>query len=269
VSLLAGHGQEWLARLRAEADQPPRRPRLPLWWNEALIGSVEPDVPDRIGLQSIHRAHSLLQKAEHDGVMGWQIQGELTPALAQIALALREAGLAHAWRNEQLAVTDPQGRILGTVERAVVRPLGITTFAVHLAGQSPDGRHWVQQRAFTKPNEPGLWDTLMGGMVLASDSLAKALARETWEEAGLALDQLALLARGGRITVRRPAGDDCGYTVEHIDWYRCVVPVGLVPVNQDGEVAQFCLLQAKDLAARLLRGEFTIEAALVLAAAGL
>ena len=48
---------------------------------------------------------------------------------------MREAGVAHAWRDEQLAVTDAQGRTLGTVERAVVRPLGITTFAVHLVGR--------------------------------------------------------------------------------------------------------------------------------------
>ena len=72
------------------------------------------------------------------------------------------------------------------MERAVVRPLGITTFAVHLLA-SPDGRHWVQQRSLTKPNDPGLWDTLMGGMIPASDSMAQALERETWEEAGLRL----------------------------------------------------------------------------------
>ena len=35
-----------------------------------------------------------------------------------------------------------------------------------------------------------------------------------------------------------------GYVVEYIDWYRCVVPEGVVPVNQDGEVAQFRLMDA-------------------------
>jgi 8-oxo-dGTP pyrophosphatase MutT (NUDIX family) len=154
------------------------------------------------------------------------------------------------------------------VERAVVRPLGITTFAVHLVGQSPDGSHWVQQRSLTKANDPGLWDTLMGGMIPATDSVAQALERETWEEAGLRLDQLAQVRRCGRISVRRPTSDHAaGYVVEHIEWYRCIVPPGVVPANQDGEVAQFRLMDGDEVIERLQRDEFTIEAALILAAA--
>ena len=159
---------------------------------------------------------------------------------------------------------------MATVERAVVRPLGITTHAVHLVGRSPDGRHWVQQRSLSKPNDPGLWDTLMGGMVPASDSLAQALERETWEEAGLKLDQLARLEHGGRVTMRRPTDSGAGgYVVEHIDWYRCVVPHGVEPVNQDGEVAQFRLMDAAELLQHLHGDQFTVEAALVLARSGL
>ncbi|RZJ07168.1 MAG: NUDIX domain-containing protein, partial [Haliea sp.] len=161
--------------------------------------------------------------------------------------------------------------LLGTVERAVVRPLGITTFAVHLVGKSAQGMHWVQQRSLSKPNDPGLWDTLMGGMVPASDSLSQALERETWEEAGLRLDQLERLAWGGRLTIRRPADDGggAGYVVEHIDWYRCVVPEGVEPANQDGEVEEFRLMEPREVAGRMLGGEFTPEAALILADAGL
>jgi hypothetical protein len=40
----------------------------------------------------------------------------------------------------------------------------------------------------------------------------------------------------------------------------------VVPVNQDGEVAQFALLEPHELVARLHRNEFTLEAALVLVA---
>jgi hypothetical protein len=111
--------------------------------------------------------------------------GDVTTSLNKIAVALHEAGLAGAWRDEQLAVPDQFGHRKGTVERAAVRPLGITTLAVHLVGQSLDGRFWVQQRAFDKSNDPGLWDTLMGGMVSAADTVETALVRETWEEAGL------------------------------------------------------------------------------------
>ena len=60
-----------------------------------------------------------------------------------------------------------------------------------------------------------------------------------------------------------------GTRVEDIDWYRCVVPDGVVPSNQDGEVEEFRLMAPAELAGRLVAGEFTTEAALILAAAGL
>jgi 8-oxo-dGTP pyrophosphatase MutT (NUDIX family) len=251
---------DWLAALRAGADQPPHRVRVPLWAGDARIGSVEPDFLRPVPLRA-----GLVAQTVRGGEPGWEVGGDLTASLHEIAAALRAAGLAHVWRDEQLAVTDERGRRLGTVERAVVRPLGITTFAVHLVGMSPDGRLWVQQRSLTKANDPGQWDTLMGGMIPASDTLAQALERETWEEAGLRLEQLAGLSRCGRISIRRPTGEQAaGYVVEHVDWYRCVVPHGVVPVNQDGEVAQFELMDSGEVLSRLHRDEFTIEAALVL-----
>ncbi|HSH89370.1 MAG TPA: NUDIX domain-containing protein [Ramlibacter sp.] len=211
-----------------------------------------------------------MKPSRRAGVDGWEIGGELTATLGELALAMRDAGVAHAWRDEQLAVTDRKGRVLGTVERAIVRPLGITTFAVHLAGFAPDGRHWLQQRSLAKANDPGLWDTLMGGMVPACDSLQQALERETWEEAGLRLDQLAQLAYGGRIATRRPSADvGSGYVVEFIDWYRCIVPDGTVPLNQDGEVSQFRLMDGSEVMHRLERDEFTTEAAVILLEAGI
>lgn len=258
-------GAGWLAALRAAADRPPLKPRVPLWAGETLIGSVEPDVMRGLGLPGHVASLATLEDES-----GWRIHGDVTASLHEIALAMREAGVAHAWRDEQLAVNDVNGVRVGTVERAVVRPLGITTLAVHLIGQSPDGRHWVQQRSFDKPNDPGLWDTLMGGMVPACDSVARALERETWEEAGLRLEQLAGLRHGGRVTMRRPTGSGVGgYVVEHIEWFRCVVPDGIEPVNQDGEVEQFRLSRPDEVASALERDEFTIEAALVLIQSGL
>jgi 8-oxo-dGTP pyrophosphatase MutT (NUDIX family) len=267
----SGPGAQWLAALQAEATQPPLRPRVPLWAGKSVIGSLEPDFPNQIAGGSSSRASLPLSKSEQHGITGWQLEGDVTESLARVALALRDAGLAGAWRNEQLAVTNEHGERLGTVERAAVRPLGITTWAVHLDAVTRDGRHWVQQRSLTKSNDPGLWDTLMGGMIAASDSLERALERETWEEAGLRLSQLQDLVHGGRVSTQRPSQDGAGagYVVEHIDWYRGVLPDGVVPVNQDGEVSQFALLGPAELRGRLERREFTLEAGLVLLAAGI
>ncbi|RZJ10859.1 MAG: NUDIX domain-containing protein, partial [Haliea sp.] len=201
-----------------------------------------------------------------DGLAGWAIDGNLTAGLAQIANTLRRAGLAGAWRDEQLAVNDEAGARLGTVERGAARPLGIGTLAVHLVGQAPDGRFWIQQRAFDKANDPGLLDTLMGGMVSAADTVDTALVRETWEEAGLHTADLLQLRAGGRVRTDRPSTDGAGgYVREAIDWYCCTVPDALTPVNQDGEVARFLRMKRTEVRAAMLRGEFTTEAALILA----
>jgi 8-oxo-dGTP pyrophosphatase MutT (NUDIX family) len=258
---------DWLRNLRASVVQPPRQLRQPLWAGESVIGSVEADLLSQIALQPTVYVREQLSKEERSGITGWRVHGDVTATLNELAHALHDAGLAGAWRDEQLAVTDDSGQRVGTIERAAVRPLGITTHAVHLAAQTADGRHWVQQRAFDKSNDPGLWDTLMGGMVSAFDTLQTALQRETWEEAGLHIADVQGLRYCGRLTTRRPAvdGNGAGYVVEHIDWYGCVLPDGLVPVNQDGEVVQFALLNPADLIAAMERGEFTLEAALILA----
>jgi 8-oxo-dGTP pyrophosphatase MutT (NUDIX family) len=258
-------GSAWVAALHAGCTRAPLKARVPLWAGPWRIGSVEPEFLLRAALPA-----SLAGEVRRGGEAGWQIDGELTASLHELAIALRDAGLAHAWRDEQLAVTNEHGTRVATVERAVVRPLGITTFAVHLAGFAPDGRHWIQQRSLTKANDPGFWDTMMGGMIPACDSLEQALRRETWEEAGLRLEQLAQLRHGGRFTMRRPSRDVCaGYVVEHVDWYRCLVPDGTQPVNQDGEVAQFKLMDAAEVAQRLELDQFTSEAAMTLLSAGL
>lgn len=249
----------WREALRHATDRPPLRPRLPLWWGEERIGSVEPDLFERAGL-----AGSPLLACTGDG-SAWRIEGELTTALAQVARVLHERSLGHVWRDELLAVRADSGAVLGAVERAVVRPLGIATHAVHLAAIDEEGRHRVQQRAFDKATDPGLWDTLVGGMVPACDSLEQALERETWEEAGLRLAQLRELRHGGRIVTRRPSKEvPHGYVIEALDWYTCVLPAGVEPCNQDGEVAGFAAMAPGEVARRLEQGAFTLDAGLVL-----
>ena len=257
----------WRQTLARAADCPPLRPRVPLSWQGARIGSVESELLVRLP-DALQRG--LLTPVRRDALGGWQVEGELTRTLHELALLMRGAGLAHVWRDEQLAVSDEDGKVLGTVERAVVRPLGIATRAVHLLGYARDGRHWIQQRSFAKANDPGLLDTLVGGMVPACDSVSDALERETWEEAGLKLAQLEELQRGGAIVIRSPSNSGFGgYIVERIDWYRCVLPDGVVPANQDGEVQEFRLMSAEEVLGRVLQREFTLEAALLLGESGL
>lgn len=210
------------------------------------------------------------QPASSTHEAAWVISGDPGLALRHLAQSMRLADYARVdclWRDEQLAVHAAHGPCIATVERGAVRALGITTQGVHLHGVGADHRVWIQQRALDKQTDPGRWDTLMGGMVSAADSLESALARETMEEAGLLLEQLSGLRWAGHFTMRMPTAVDSGlgYMVEHIDWFEAVVPVGVAPTNQDGEVHQFKLVAKDDLRAMLLQNAFTTEASLILA----
>ncbi|MEO5843610.1 MAG: NUDIX domain-containing protein [Caldimonas sp.] len=254
-------GNDWLARARKAADLPPLRPReslhLDVDGRSLLVGSIEGNTAERVA-----NAGLPIRRADE----GWQVDAPATPSLAAIAAWLRDAGLAGRWRDELLAVVDQDERAIAEVERSVVRVLGLTTYAVHLVAFTFDGqRMWVQQRAHDKATDPGLWDTTMGGQVAAGETVERALARETWEEAGLDVATLLDLRRGERIMFRRPVAE--GYQVEHIDVYIARVPAEVEPVNRDGEVARFECVAAAALEERLERGEFTLEASLVLVAA--
>jgi 8-oxo-dGTP pyrophosphatase MutT (NUDIX family) len=252
----------WLARVAAAADAPPRNPRVPLRCGTQRVGSVEPDLFARAGL-----AGGALVQAAPDG--GWTIAAaHATAIFAEIAETLHATGLAHVWRDEQLAVRGDEGSVVGTIERAAARALGLTTHAVHLTAVDSAGRVWVQQRALDKPTDPGRWDTLVGGLVPHGEALEHALERETWEEAGLCPSDLRELRYGGRIATRRPLAELAhGYVEEVLHWWTCVLPDGVTPANQDGEVAAFRCMDAAELLERLQQDEFTLDAALILLAA--
>ncbi|HMS04964.1 MAG TPA: NUDIX domain-containing protein [Burkholderiaceae bacterium] len=250
----------WQAALLSRCNRAPLRPRQPLLAGGLCIGSVE---------AALAQAMNLNPARWQDGP-AWSLAGDVQAALDELTPRLRSGGWAGAWRNERLAVKAPDGHAVGAIERGLVRALGIATEAVHLLGLAPDGRHWIQRRSRTKANDPGLLDTLMGGMVSRADNLHGALERETWEETGLRLEQLQGLRHGGQVRFERPsddAGHGSGYLIERIDWFVATVPEGVAPANQDGEVDEFLRMAAPELAARLHADAFTLEAARLLVAA--
>jgi len=256
--------EAWLQRLRERLDQPPVRPRAPLalgvggTGRPIVVGSIEATLALQLAAAGLPL---------RDAGAAWQIElpdaAAVDPALAAVAQWLHANGLASAWRGELLSVTDGAGTRVGAIERAAVRPLGIATHAVHLVVCDAHGRVWAQQRALDKATDPGRWDTTVGGLVAAGESIAQTLERETWEEAGLRVAELRVLAHFGRITVRRPLAE--GYMVEHIEMFEARVPDALVLANQDGEVERFECLDRAELIERLHADAFTLEAAMILA----
>lgn len=260
----------WLEKLRDEAQRPPALPRMPLLWNGQVIGTVAQGFLERAGVDFLRGQRITFTHKKTPGLgEAWSFTApDASFGLNALAQLLRENGHSGPWRDEQIAVCTPQGQRVATVERAAVRVLGVTTHAVHLIGLAPDGRMWVQQRSDSKPNHPGKWDTLMGGMVAATDSLEQALARETWEEAGLDVAALEQLQHGGHAMFSCPSDEvtgDVAYMRERIDWFSATVPKGMKPRNQDGEVQKFQCIENTTLLSWLEKGKFTPEASLVLA----
>ncbi|QXZ09996.1 NUDIX domain-containing protein [Comamonas sp. Y33R10-2] len=255
----------WLQAQRKQAHQLPLRPRHGLYVEGELIGSIEDSFAKQLNIEALNQHGLSLQWRSGTWVLGGA--ADLTLRLNQLAQLMRNKGLSGAWRDEQLLVCNAAAKQVATIERGAVRPLGIATRAVHLVGVCDNGAIWVQQRSEDKANNPGMWDTLMGGMVSAQDSLPEALARETWEEAGLHVTELAQVTHGGYVEFSRPSdeAEGQGYMVERIDWFSALVPEALTPVNQDGEVQRFERLAPAVVEDWLVQGRFTPEAALVLA----
>jgi len=199
----------------------------------------------------------------------WSLQGDPAATLDQLVRALRltaSSGVARQWRDELLVLRDADNVSIGVVERGAARLLGISTCAVHLVGCDEKGRTWIQQRSWKKSIDPGKWDTLMGGMISAVDTLESALERETWEEAGIQVASLIYLRPGGQVALNKPNLCDggIGYVNERIDWFECLLPDHVKPVNQDGEVERFALVSQQEIKHMLEDNQFTTEAALIL-----
>lgn len=182
----------------------------------------------------------------------------LDTIMARIAGVLHENGCLRGWRDELLDVYG-EGRRLCVLERAAMRPLGLLTKAVHLNGWSPDGRMWLARRSDTKATDPGMWDTLVGGLAVSAEPLDTSLLRECAEEAGLSPsdvhDRSPL-----RIILRMHRRLPEGYQVEDVLVSDCVLDESVAPQNQDGEVSEIRLVTIEETWSMLEAGEFTHEA---------
>lgn len=241
-----------LAALDAAADQPPAQPRVALVWAgaDAPFGSAPPAVLSALLAAACPFEPQVADPDAH---------------LDAIAHTLRRLGLCGRWRDEAVRVPHPRGQAT-RMERGCARVLGLRTLAVHLIGRSPDGGVWLQQRSAHKAEDPNLWDTLVGGMVSAEETPRQALARETWEEAGLDLTALGELQRLPCLHSRRPVGDagGLGYLDERLITLQATLPEGLQPQNQDGEVQTFACWTPQAVRAGIEAGQFTLDAARLL-----
>lgn len=236
-----------------------RVPRVPFCIAGLAVGSVARD--DLHALQAWPQWLSLrdggvhLTAADRDG------------ALAAINASLRQQGLVRAWRDEWYAIRDPAtGRHLARTERAASRFWGTLTLGAHANGYVADAQGrpthlWIARRSLAKATDPGLLDNLVGGGVPDGQTPHETLVREGWEEAGLRPSQMAP-ARAGRV-IRLHRDIPEGLQFEDLHSFDLQLPEGLVPHNQDGEVAGFELMPVAQALAHAATDQMTVDAALV------
>lgn len=194
-------------------------------------------------------------------------QAARTAALAPLNLALHEAGLVRGWRDERYAIVTRLGQApLALIERAAARFWGTLTFGAHANGYVADAAGqpthlWIARRALTKATDPGKLDNLVGGGVPHGQTPHETLVREGFEEAGLSPAVVRGATPGRPIELMRDIEE--GFMHEQVHTYDLRLPADLVPVNQDGEVAELRLLPIAEAVALASGDAMTVDASLV------
>ena len=225
----------------------------------------------RFGCVSAQRADWLLAQ----GLPGLRASGhglsltleDVTQQLHAIHLICARKGALRGWRGEAVDVLDWAGVLcLGHMERAAARFWGSHTRAVHLNAwvRCDDGhglRLWLARRADSKATDPGLWDNLVAGGLGPQENPMAGLRREAQEEAGLDLALAHQIHSGPTFTVDHPVEE--GWQRESLHVVDAQLPLDFRPVNQDGEVQAFDLLDQVGALRLALSGQMTADAARV------
>ena len=190
--------------------------------------------PDGITLSPRHdnftaRSAALATAVQHLAAAGQlpDVRGELYPVLTQ-------------WGAPPLA----------QIDRGAVSGFGLCSFGLHVNGwvRKADGIHmWLGRRAADRLVEPDKLDNMVAGGHPIGISLRDNLLKEAAEEASLPAEIAARALSVGAITYTREVPH--GLQVDTIFAYDLELPEGLMPVNEDGEVAEFMLLPLAEAAA--------------------
>jgi isopentenyldiphosphate isomerase len=247
--------QTLLTDLNEVAQQKPAPDSVPLVIDETVCGYV-----------SAVAVKALLPSWPNHLVAGRFVltaNAQLSEQLKQMAIVLLNSGCISRWRDELLDVWCGNNAV-AAIERGAVRSLGLLTRAVHLNAWSRTGNLWVARRALDKATDPGMWDTLVGGLVGHGEPDELALERESAEEAGLSA--LQITAREPiRVIYRMQRRVPEGFQWEEVLTSECVLADDVIPQNQDGEVMEIVCLPVQEIEEMLLEGQFTVEASIVIA----
>lgn len=188
-------------------------------------------------------------------------------AVGDVARDLYEAGAFTGWRGEWFPVLPRFGASpLMRLERSAVPVFGVHGYGVHMNGFVREGQRiklWVGKRAGNRPIEPGKLDHLVAGGISFGLSVSECLVKECEEEASI---PPTLAERAVPVGAIR-------YRMEHQGWlrndtvfvYDLELPADFEPINRDGEIESFRLMELDEVRDILAASEdFKFNVALVL-----
>lgn len=213
---------------------------LPFFIDGQQVGLVRPEFAARL----VPFRDVFAVSAEAVGLADHLVGAEArTVAIDSALRRLADAGVIGGWRDEPYAVAArPDAPALLVMERAAIPKFGVWASGVHVNGFVRDGSRlsmWIGRRSPDKHTAPNKLDQIVAGGRPAGMSVWQTMIKEAEEEAGID-KRLADSARPvGAISYRTERSEGLRRDVLFV--YDIELPAGFVPVNQDGEIAEFQL----------------------------
>lgn len=232
----------------------------PLWLNGLSLGHLNEKWRDLIKQDWQNDIHE-----NSDGLFLYSRDWTtLANNLQSMTLSWNQRGLLNGWRNESFDVCNASGAVLFSLERSAFRPLGLRSHAVHLNGlsyQNEEWHFWIGKRSEHKIVDPNKLDNIVGGGIASGESILEAIWRESEEEAGLSKQIKSTFTPTNCLHSLHSVSRGLHNEILHI--FDVILPKDIQPKNQDGEVAEFYLMNTSQLIQAMLNNRMMNDAQLV------
>src|SRR5512144_1154094 len=213
---------------------------VPFWVDGQSVGLVRPEFAARLAEFS----DVFLVSADEVRLVPDLVAADArTRAVEKVLRQLAARGVIRGWRDEPYCVAAaPDQPALFLMERAAIPKFGIWASGVHVNGFVREGDElfmWIGRRSPDKHTAPNKLDQIVAGGRPAHLTIRETVQKEGGEEANI---DPALAARAlpvGAISYCTERREGLRRDVLYV--YDLALPRDFVPVNHDGEIAEFRL----------------------------
>lgn len=180
--------------------------------------------------------------------LSWQDLGSLeknTEFFASAVAKMAKDGVVKGVRNELYPLADGFfNPPIALIERAAIPFFGTAAYGVHLNGLVKKDNEllmWIAKRSKDKPTSPNKLDQIAAGGLPYGISPLVNMQKEAEEEAGINLELSQKIISVGSANYFRQISNK-SLRADVMFLYDLWLPEEFLPVNQDGEVAEFRLM---------------------------